>query len=154
MNLLFLCKLNHSWLTFVVVRNYVIKSLWWIKWCVKFQIKLLVCHEGVWGSGFIINMLVVLTLCGGNYFVLCNRCSTALLWNSPWYPSHGKLGRPYSKCGYWRKERKLWKPVFLFLQAIVWLLYRLFQECIWLHLLEFLRKIRFVAEKDTILVRQ
>ena len=149
-----LCELNYSLLTFVVVRNYQRKSLWWIKWCVKIHIKLLMCHEGVWGSGVIIDTLVVLTLGGGNYFVLCTRCSTALSWNSPWYPMHEKLGRPYSKCGYWRRERKLWKPVFLFLQVIVWLLYRLFQEWICLHLLEFWRKIMFAPEKDTRLIRQ
>jgi hypothetical protein len=65
-----------------------------------------------------------------------------------------KLCRPHSKCGYCGKERNLWKNTFLFLEAIVWLPYRLFQECIWLHLLDLLRKIMFVSEKGTILIRQ
>jgi hypothetical protein len=46
------------------------------------------------------------------------------------------------------------KNIFLFLEAIVSLPYRLFQECILLHLLELLRKIMFVTEKNTILIRQ
>jgi len=40
------------------------------------------------------------------------------------------------------------------LQAIVCLPYRMFHECIWLHVLELLRKIMFVTEKDIILIRQ
>jgi len=66
----------------------------------------------------------------------------------------GKLGRTYSKCGYCGRDRNLWKPLLLFLQAVVWFTYRLFQECIWLHLLELLKKIMFVSEKDTIFIRQ
>jgi len=65
-----------------------------------------------------------------------------------------KLGRPYSKYGYCGKERNLWKPIFLFLQAIVYLPDRLFQECTWLRLLELLRKIMFVTEKNNKLIRQ
>jgi hypothetical protein len=42
-----------------------------------------VCHKGVWGSGGTINMLLVLALYGGNYFVLCKRCSTALSVKQP-----------------------------------------------------------------------
>jgi hypothetical protein len=41
-----------------------------------------------------------------------------------------------------------------FLEAVVWLPYRLFQECIWLHLLELLRKIMLVTEKKNKLIRQ
>jgi hypothetical protein len=52
------------------------------------------------------------------------------------------------------ERRDLWENIFLFLEAIVWLPYRLFQECIWLHLLELLRKIVLVTEKDTILIQQ
>jgi hypothetical protein len=44
------------------------------------------------------------------------------------------------------ERRDLWKNIFLFLEAIEWLPYRLFQECIWLDLLELLRKIVFVTE--------
>jgi hypothetical protein len=38
-----------------------------------------VFHEGLLGSGGIINVLLLLTLCGGNYFVLCNSCCAVLL---------------------------------------------------------------------------
>jgi hypothetical protein len=44
---------------------------------------------------------------------------------------YGKLDRPYSKCGYCGRVRNLWKPLLLFLQAVEWFSYRLFQECIW-----------------------
>ena len=30
------------------------------------------------GCGGIINVLLLLALCGGNYFVMCNRCCTAV----------------------------------------------------------------------------
>ena len=101
------------------------------------------------GSGGIIDVLLLLALCGGNYFVLCNRCCTVLS-----VKQHEKLGRLYSKRGYSGKERNLWKNIFLFLEAVVWLLYRFVQECIWLHLLELLRKIMFVTEKGNKLIRK
>jgi len=69
-----------------------------------------------------------------------------------------KLDRPYSKCGYCGKERSLWKNIWktilMFLHDILWLPYILFQECIWLHLLELMRKIIFVTEKDTMMIRK
>ena len=37
-----------------------------------------VWYEGVCGSGGLINILLVLAQCGGSYFILCSRCSTAL----------------------------------------------------------------------------
>jgi hypothetical protein len=46
-----------------------------------------VFHEGLLGSGGIINMLLFLTLYGGNYFVLCNRCCTAVSVKQPLIPN-------------------------------------------------------------------
>jgi hypothetical protein len=40
-------------------------------------------HEGLLVSGVINNVLLVLALCGGNYFISCNRCCTVLSMNSP-----------------------------------------------------------------------
>jgi len=108
----------------------------------------------VLGSGGIINVLLVLALCRENYFVSCNRCCTALSVKQPLIPMYEKLDWPYSKCGYCRKERNLWKIILLFLQSVVWFSYRLLQECICLYLLELLRKIMLVTEKDTMVIRQ
>jgi hypothetical protein len=46
-----------------------------------------VFHEGLLGSGGTINVLLLLTLCGGNYFVLCNRCCTVLSVKQPLIPT-------------------------------------------------------------------
>jgi len=42
-----------------------------------------VFHEGLLGSRGIMNMLLLLALCGGNYFVLCNKCYTVLSVKQP-----------------------------------------------------------------------
>jgi len=50
----------------------------------KIQVKEMVCvMEVCVGECSIINVLLVLALCGGNYFVLCNRCCSVLSVNSP-----------------------------------------------------------------------
>jgi len=46
-----------------------------------------VVHEGLLGSEGIINVLLALALCGGNYFVLCNMCCTVLSVKQPMVPN-------------------------------------------------------------------
>jgi hypothetical protein len=113
-----------------------------------------VYHEGLLNNGGIMNVFLLLSLYGGNYFALYNRCCTVLSKKQPLIPLHEKLGSPCSKCGYCGNEGNPLKNISLLLQVIVWLPYRLFHECIWLHLLGLLKKIMFVPEKGTIMIRQ
>jgi len=59
-----------------------------------------VCHEGLCESGGRINVLLVLTFCGGIYFDSCNTCCTVLLVKQPLKTMYEKLDRLYNKCGY------------------------------------------------------
>jgi len=53
----------------------------------------LVCGEGLLGCGGIINVLLLLALYGGNYFVICNRCCTVLSVKQPLIPIVWEAGQ-------------------------------------------------------------
>jgi len=97
---------GYSWWTFVVFKSCLIKSLQWIKWCVKVEIKLLVCVMKVCVRE---EVELIFSWCW-HYVeeIIWFYATGAVLfcqWNSPWYPMYVKLDWPNSKCGYCGKRK-------------------------------------------------
>jgi len=102
-----------------------------------------VVHESLLGSGCIINMLLLLTLYGRNYFVSCNRCCTVLSVKQPLIPNVWEAVQTLQQMWIlWKREKSLEK-YFLFLWSYSMVTIQIVPS---MHLVTF---IRFV-EKDNV----